>query len=304
VRIDFREEGKMSKLSSKKLIAAIKDKGKNLEAEMSFFEHLEVLRWHLVRSAIAVGVFMVLAFAFYDFIFDDIVMGPKSPDFWTYRMMCRLGEWLNIQGFCVTEVPGIIINTQMAGQFIMQINSSLLIAVMLGFPYLLYEIWLFIKPALTDVERRSASGFVLYATLLFVLGVCFGYFVVTPLSINFLANYSISDSISNTITIQSYLSFVATLSLGCGIVFELPIIVYILSRIGLLTPQFMRSTRRYAVVVILLIAAIITPTPDVITMLTVSFPMFLLYEFSILISARVFRKLQKKELQFYQGTEK
>ncbi|HLW50916.1 MAG TPA: twin-arginine translocase subunit TatC [Sphingobacteriaceae bacterium] len=294
----------MSKLSSKKLIAAIKDKGKNLEAEMSFFEHLEVLRWHLVRSAIAVGVFMVLAFAFYDFIFDDIVMGPKSPDFWTYRMMCRLGEWLNIQGFCVTEVPGIIINTQMAGQFIMQINSSLLIAVMLGFPYLLYEIWLFIKPALTDVERRSASGFVLYATLLFVLGVCFGYFVVTPLSINFLANYSISDSISNTITIQSYLSFVATLSLGCGIVFELPIIVYILSRIGLLTPQFMRSTRRYAVVVILLIAAIITPTPDVITMLTVSFPMFLLYEFSILISARVFRKLQKKELQFYQGTEK
>lgn len=294
----------MSKLSSKKLIAAIKDKGKNLEAEMSFFEHLEVLRWHLVRSAIAVGVFMVLAFAFYDFIFDDIVMGPKSPDFWTYRMMCRLGEWLNMEGFCVTEVPGTIINTQMAGQFIMQINSSLLIAVMLGFPYLLYEIWLFIKPALTDVERRSASGFVLYATLLFVLGVCFGYFVVTPLSINFLANYSISDSISNTITIQSYLSFVATLSLGCGIVFELPVIVYILSRIGLLTPQFMRSTRRYAVVVILLIAAIITPTPDIITMLTVSFPMFLLYEFSILISARVFRKLQKKELQFYQGTEK
>lgn len=293
----------MSKLSGKKLIAAIKDKGKNLEAEMSFFEHLEVLRWHLVRSAIAVGVFMVLAFAFYDFIFDDIVMGPKHADFWTYRMMCRLGEWLNIDGFCVTEVPGIIINTQMAGQFIMQINSSLLIAVMLGFPYLLYEIWLFIKPALTDIERRSSRGFVLYATLLFVLGVCFGYFVVTPLSINFLANYSISDSISNTITIQSYLSFVATLSLGCGIVFELPIIVYILSRIGILTPQFMRSTRRYAVVVILLIAAIITPTPDVITMLTVSFPMFLLYELSILISARVFRKLQKKEVQFYQGVE-
>ncbi len=293
----------MSKLSSKKLIAAIKDKGKNLEAEMSFFEHLEVLRWHLVRSAIAVVVFTIFAFAFYDFIFDDIVMGPRHADFWTYRMMCRLGEWLNIDGFCVTEVPGTIINTQMAGQFIMQINSALLIAVMLGFPYLLYEIWLFIKPALNDVERRSASGFVLYATLLFLLGVCFGYFVVTPLSVTFLSNYSISDSISNTITIQSYLSFVATLSLGCGIVFELPIIVYILSRIGLLTPQFMRSTRRYAVVIILLLAAIITPTPDVITMLTVSFPMFLLYEVSILISARVFRKLQAKELQFYQGTE-
>src|SRR5690554_2737934 len=123
----------MSKLSGKKLIDTIKDKGKNLEAEMSFFEHLEVLRWHLIRSAIAVVIFMVLAFSFYDFIFDDIVMGPKSPDFWTYRFMCRVGEWLDIDGLCVTEVPGTIINTQIAGQFIMQINSSLLIAVMLGF---------------------------------------------------------------------------------------------------------------------------------------------------------------------------
>lgn len=288
-------------LSGKKLIQAIKDKGKNLEAEMSFFEHLEVLRWHLVRSAIAVGIFMILAFAFYDFIFDDIVMGPKNPDFLTYRLMCRLGDVLGIEGLCVREVPGIIINTQMAGQFIMQINSSLLIAVMLGFPYLLYELWLFIKPALTDVERRSANGFVLYATLLFMLGVCFGYFVVTPLSINFLANYSISDSISNTITIQSYLSFVATLSLGCGIVFELPMIVLILSKIGILTPQFMRSTRRYAIILILLLAAIITPTPDIMTMLTVSLPMFLLYELSILISARVYRSLQKKEAEFYEN---
>lgn len=291
----------MSQLSSKKLISAIKDKGKNLEAEMSFFEHLEVLRWHLVRSAIAVGVFLIIAFAFYDFIFDSIIMGPKHTDFWTYRMMCKIGEAFNIDGFCVKEIPGTIINTQMAGQFIMQINSSLLIAVMLGVPYMLYEVWLFIKPALTEVERKSASGFVFYATLLFLLGVCFGYFIVTPLSINFLSNYSISDSISNTITIQSYLSFVSTLSLGCGIVFELPILVYILSKIGILTPQFMRSTRRYAVVVILLIAAIITPTPDVFTMLVVSFPMFMLYEFSILISARVFRKLQSKQVQVYQG---
>lgn len=285
----------MSKeLSGKKLIQAIKDKGKNLEAEMSFFEHLEVLRWHLVRSAIAVGIFMILAFSFYDFIFDDIVMGPKSPNFLTYRFLCWLGEVWNMPGLCIREVPGIIINTQMAGQFIMQINSSLLIAVMLGFPYLLYELWRFIKPALTDKERQSASGFVFYATMLFMLGVCFGYFVVTPLSINFLANYSISDSINNTITIQSYLSFVATLSLGCGIVFELPMIVLILSKIGILTPHFMRETRRYAIIIILILAAIITPTPDILTMLTVSTPMFLLYELSILISARVYRNLQKK----------
>ncbi|MFC7525027.1 twin-arginine translocase subunit TatC [Parapedobacter sp. GCM10030251] len=291
----------MSKLSGKKLIDAIKNKGKNLEAEMSFFDHLEVLRWHLIRSAIAIAVFMVVAFSFYDFIFDDIIMGPKSPDFLTYRVMCQIAEWLNTPDFCVTEVPGTIINTQMAGQFILQINSSLIIAILLGFPYLLYEVWLFVKPALTDVERKSSSGFVFYASMLFLLGVLFGYFVVVPLAMNFLANYSISDSISNTITIDNYLSFVATLTLGCGIVFELPIIIFILSKLGIMTPQFMRKSRQYAVVIILLIAAVITPTPDIITMLTVSFPMFLLYELSIVVAARVHRNKVKSEVDFYRG---
>lgn len=293
----------MSKLSGKKLIDTIKNKGKNLEAEMSFFDHLEVLRWHLVRSAIAVAVFMVVAFSFYDFIFDKIIMGPKSSDFLTYRVMCQIAEWLNTPDFCVTEVPGTIINTQMAGQFILQINSSLIIAVLMGFPYLLYEVWLFVKPALTDKERKSSSGFVFYASILFILGVLFGYYVVVPLAMNFLANYSISDSISNTITIDNYLSFVATLTLGCGIVFELPIVIFILSKMGIMTPQFMRKSRQYAVVIILLIAAVITPTPDVITMLTVSFPMFLLYELSIVVAARVHKNRMKSEVDFYDGKD-
>ncbi|WP_353125527.1 twin-arginine translocase subunit TatC [Parapedobacter pyrenivorans] len=291
----------MGKLSGKKLIETIKNKGKSLEAEMSFFDHLEVLRWHLIRSAIAVAVFMVVAFSFYDFIFDTIIMGPKDANFWTYRMMCKIADWVNAPDFCVTEVPGTIINTQMAGQFILQINSSLIIAVMMGVPYLLYEVWLFVKPALNDLERKSASGFVFYASLLFALGVLFGYFIVVPLAMNFLANYSISTDISNTITIDNYLSFVATLTLGCGIVFELPMIIYILSKLGIMTPQFMRKSRQYAVVVILLIAAIITPTPDIITMLTVSFPMFLLYELSIIVASRVHRKRMKTDLDFYKG---
>lgn len=287
------------KPSSKKLIQAFKNKGKSLEAEMSFFEHLEVLRWHILRSCIAVGIFLILAFVFYDFIFNSIIMGPKHPDFWTYRMMCKIGEVFNIEGFCVTEIPGEIINTQMAGQFIVQINSALLISVMLGFPYLLYEVWLFVKPALTEIERKSASGFVLFATILFILGLLFGYYIVTPLSINFLSSYNISDTINNTITIQSYLSFVSTLTLGCGIIFELPVVVYILSKLGILTAEFMRNSRRYAIVVILIIAAIITPTPDVLTMLTVSFPMFILYEFSILIAARIQKRRIKKEIELY-----
>jgi sec-independent protein translocase protein TatC len=291
----------MSKLSGKKLIETIKNKGKSLEAEMSFFDHLEVLRWHLIRSAIAVTVFMIVAFSFYDFIFDNIIMGPKDANFWTYRIMCRIADWINAPDFCVTEVPGTIINTQMAGQFILQINSSLIIAVMMGVPYLLYEVWLFVKPALNDLERKSASGFVFYASLLFALGVLFGYYIVVPLAMNFLANYSISTDISNTITIDNYLSFVATLTLGCGIVFELPMIIYILSKLGIMTPQFMRKSRQYAVVVILLLAAIITPTPDIITMLTVSFPMFLLYELSIVVASRVHRKRMKTDLDFYKG---
>lgn len=287
----------MSDKSGKKLIDAIKEKGKSLEAEMSFFDHLEVLRWHLIRSAIAIVVFMGLSFAYYDFIFDKIIMGPKKIDFWTYRMMCRLSESFNLgEEFCVKQINMNIINTDMAGQFTLQINSSLLIGIIAGFPYLLYEIWRFVKPALTENERKSANGFVFYASMLFIMGVLFGYYIVTALSVNFLANYTVSEDISNQITIDSYLSSVATLTLGTGIVFELPIIIYILSRLGVMTPTFMRSTRRYAIVLILVIAAIITPSADAITMLTVSFPLFILYELSIVIAARVEKRKAKEML--------
>ncbi|TZF85591.1 twin-arginine translocase subunit TatC (plasmid) [Pedobacter sp. BS3] len=277
------------------LIETIKQKGKNIEAEMSFFDHLEVLRWHLIRASVAIVVFTVLAFVYYDFIFDTIIMGPKSPSFWTYRMMCIIGDKFNLgPDFCIKEIPFNIINTDMAGQFTLQMNSSLIIGLVLGIPYLLYELWRFIKPGLTELEAKSASGFVFYASLLFMLGVLFGYYIISPLSINFLANYKVSQVIQNQITIDSYLSSVATLTLGTGVVFELPIIIYILSKIGIMTPAFMRSSRRYAIVIILIIAAVVTPTPDILTMMTVSFPLFILYEISILISARVDKKRQRE----------
>ncbi len=288
-------------MSNKKLIAAIKEKGKSLEAEMSFFEHLEILRWHIIRAVIAIILFAILSFTFYDFVFNQIIMGPKNLDFWTYRMMCKLGALLNLEGFCVTKIPFNIINTQLAGQFMLQINSCLLMALALGFPYLLFEVWLFIKPALTDLERKSANGFVFYATLLFILGALFGYYIVVPLSVNFLANVSLSDEITNQITIDSYLSTIATLTLGCGVIFLLPILIFILSKLGFMTPQFMRASRRYAIVIILTVAAIITPTADIITLLTVSAPMFILYELSISVSANVQRKRQKQEQEFYKN---
>ncbi len=279
------------------LVKAIKDKGKFLQAEMSFFDHIDILRMHLIRSSIAIIIFTGLAFYFYDFIFDTIIMGPKNTNFWTYRMMCLIGDHFNLgPDFCVKSIPFNIINTDMAGQFTLQMNSSLLIGVVLGFPYLLFELWRFVKPALHEKERQSASGFTFYATILFLLGILFGYFMITPLSVNFLANFKVSELIQNQITVDSYLSTVATLSLGTGIVFELPILVFILSKFGIMTPRLMRSSRRYAIVVILIIAAIVTPTPDALTMLTVSFPLFFLYELSIFVSDAVEKK--KKRLCF------
>lgn len=282
-----------------KLLQALKDKGKSIEAEMSFFEHIEVLRWHLIRSVIAIAIFAILAFTFYDFVFNDIIMGPKNLDFWTYRMMCKVGDLLSLDGFCVERIPFNIINTELAGQFMLQINSCLLMAVALGFPYLLFEVWLFVKPALTDVERKGAQGFVFYATILFIIGALFGYYIVVPLSVNFLANVSLSEEITNQITIDSYLSTIATLTLGCGVIFLLPILIFILSKLGIMTPEFMRASRRYAIVIILIIAAIITPTADVITLLTVSAPMFILYELSISVSASVKRSKLQREKEFY-----
>lgn len=286
-------------MSSKKLIDSIKNKGKNLEAEMSFFEHLEVLRWHLIRSVIAIAVFAILAFAYNDFIINQVILGPKRLDFWTYRMMCKLGEVLSLDELCVKRIPFNLISTELTSQFMLQINSSLLTALVLGFPYLLFEIWLFIKPALTEVERKSAQGFIFYASALFLIGALFGYYIVVPLSINFLANVDLSVEINNQITIDNYLSTIATLTIGCGVVFLLPIIIFILSKLGLMTPAFLRASRRYATVIILVLAAVITPSADVITMLTVAAPMFILYEVSIMVSARVHTRKEQREKEFY-----
>lgn len=256
--------------------------------DMSFFDHLEALRWHLIRSAIAILVFTILSFNYFDFVFDRIIMGPKRPDFWTYRMMCLAGQYFHLgRGYCMQEIKFNIINTELSGQFTLQINSSLILGIVLGFPYLLFELWQFIKPALSSAERKAANGVVFYASLLFGLGVLFGYYIIAPYSIRFLAGFQVSDVISNQITIDSYLSSVVTLTLCTGIVFELPMLALILSKLGLLSPQFMRSSRRYAIIVMLIIAAIVTPTPDMQTMLIVTFPLLLLYEISIVVSSRV-----------------
>lgn len=293
----------MSDNKAKDLIDSIKNKGKSLEAEMSFFDHIDVLRKHLLRALAVVTVFTCVAFYYSDFIWSTIIMGPKDPTFWTYRMMCKLVEMFPSIGndFCITKIDAKIINTEMSGQFTLQMNSGITTGLILGVPYLLFEIWLFIKPALLETERKSASGFVFFASVLFFTGVLFGYYIIAPLSINFLINFTVDPSIQNTFTIDSYLSTVLTLTLGTGIIFQLPVVIYILSKLGVMTPQFMRASRRYAAVLILVVAAIVTPTADPYTMMIVAFPLFLLYELSIMISANIQKKKLKAEELFYKN---
>lgn len=282
-----------------KLIGAIRDRGKSegSEGEMSFFGHLEQLRWHLIRSALAILVFTIVAFIYYSWIYDNIIMAPSSNNFWTFRMMCKLGDLLGRPGMCPGKINIQLINTEMAGQFTLQIDSSLMIGLIAGIPYVLFEIWRFVRPALHEKERKAASGFVFYASVLFLLGVTFGYFVITPVSLNFLSGYTVSTHIENLFSIDSYISSVSTLTLATGLVFELPILVYILSSLGILTPKFMRDSRRYAIVIILIVAAVVTPTPDAITMTVVAVPLYLLYEFSISVAGVVEKRRKKKELE-------
>lgn len=286
----------MSDTKKRDLIGAIKEKGKTLEAEMSFFDHIDVLRKHLLRALAVVFVLTLGAFYYTDFIFNTIIMGPKNPSFWTYRMMCKLVERFPSIGpeFCITKIDAKIINTEMAGQFTLQLNSCVMVGIILGIPYLLFELWLFIKPALHDNERKSASGFVAFASFLFFLGILFGYYIICPLSINFLTNFTVSPDIENTFTIDSYLSSVMTLTLGSGVIFQLPVIIFILSKLGVMTPAFMRASRRYSTVLILIVAAVVTPTADPYTMLIVALPLFLLYELSIFISANIEKKRNKE----------
>lgn len=286
----------MSENKAQDLIDSIKNKGKSLEAEMSFFDHIDVLRKHLLRAAVVVLVFTLGAFYYTDFIFNQIIMGPKNPSFWTYRMMCKLVAKFPSIGpeFCITKIDAKIINTEMAGQFTLQLNSCVMVGIILGIPYLLFELWLFVKPALHEGERKSASGFVIFASTLFFLGILFGYFIICPLSINFLTNFTVSPDIQNTFTIDSYLSSVMTLTLGAGVIFQLPVIIYILSKVGIMTPAFMRASRRYSTVLILIVAAVVTPTADPYTMMIVAMPLFLLYELSIYISANIEKKKNKE----------
>jgi sec-independent protein translocase protein TatC len=264
------------------------DDGKEEESgkEMSFLDHLEELRWHLIRAAVAIVFFMIFAFVYIEEIYENVILGPSKVDFWTYRMMCKLGKAVGAEGLCVEKLQFSLMSREVSGQFIMAFTSAAIIGLVFAFPYVFWEIWRFVKPGLKPSEKKSARGAVFYVTFLFFSGVLFGYYIVSPLAINFLVNFQISSSIENQFDISSYISLLATLTLACGVAFQLPIAIFVLTKIGIIGPQFMRTYRRHAVVVILIVAAVITPSPDITSQLLVAFPLYFLYEISIIISAR------------------
>ncbi len=259
------------------------------EGEMTFLQHLEELRWHLIRAFIAVVAGAIVAFVFKDIIFDHIILAPNNPDFITNRLLCQLAELVKVPVLCINQNPIELISIKMAGQFTTHINISLIAGLILAFPYVFWEFWSFFKPALYEKEARYARGAVFSASLLFMLGIMFGYFVITPLSINFLGSYRVSDLVHNQINISSYIGSVTSVALAAGLTFELPIVAFFLTRIGVITPEFMRKYRKHSIVVIIVIAAVITP-PDVFSQILVSLPLLLLYEVSIFSAARVVKK--------------
>jgi sec-independent protein translocase protein TatC len=273
---------------------AMKGNEQHTEAEMSFLDHLEALRWHIIRSAAAIFIMAIAAFTFSRYIFDYIIIAPKSPDFITYRVLCKITSLITgDDSLCIKEIPITLINIDMAGQFSTDIIISFFSGLILAIPYVVWEIWRFLKPALHENERKNTRGFVFYVSALFITGVLFGYFMILPLSVNFLGNYKVSSEVFNQISLGSYISTTVTLCMSSGIVFQLPILVYILSRLGLVTPDLMRKYRKHSIVIVLFISAIITP-PDITSQILVSIPIIILYEISIFISASVQKKLLNK----------
>ncbi len=254
--------------------------------EMSILDHLDELRKHLIKATIAVFAMAIIMFMFKDFVFDNLILGPKSKDFFTYRFFCGLSDSL-----CFSPPDFNLITREMGETFVTHLKISFYLGLIVSFPYVFYQFWLFVKPGLYPNEQKAAGGIVFTCSLLFLLGIVFGYLIIAPFAITFLINYTI-NGVTNAPTLTSYVSYLIMFTIPTGVIFELPIIIYFLSKVGLVTPELMKKYRRHAIVFILLLAAIITP-PDPMTMFLIAVPLYSLYEASIFISARVARKLKK-----------
>lgn len=270
------------------------------QAEMTFIDHLEALRWHIIRSLVVVGIIAIVIFFNIQWVFDKIIAGPIRPDFVSYKAFCDLSHWLHVgDALCMAPVHIEMLNTTFGGQFFSSFSIAFVGGIIAAFPYIFWEFWRFVKPALKPGELRHTRFAIFWVSFFFFLGASFGYFILGPFTFNFLATFQISASnmVQTKPTISDYIDNLTNLILGCGIAFELPVMAFVLTKVGLITPKFLKASRKYAIVIILIAAAIITPSPDWISQTIVFLPLMLLYELGVIVSARVYRDDQKKELE-------
>ena len=259
---------------------------------MSFIDHLEVLRGHLFRSVLAILVGAILIAVYKDFFVKKVLLGPTHADFPTYRFFCSIGKTLHLEkALCMSGLNIQMQSTGVATQFSAFISVMLIGGIVLAFPYIFYEFWRFIKPALTEKELKNTRGVIFWVSFLFFLGVFFGFFIIAPYTLNFFGNFQLDENIENRWTISSYFDTMIPLILGTGLAFQLPLLMILLAKIGVVTGSYLKRVRKYSIVIILIVAAIITPGPDVISQMTVAIPLFLLYEVSILLT----RRIEKRE---------
>lgn len=257
------------------------------EKEMSFLDHLEVLRWTLVRAFSAIVICAIVLFFCKTWLFDTVVLAPKNADFYTYGMFCKLSHAIGLgDKLCMAEIPLTLQSITMSGQFSTHILVSFIGGFIIAFPMVIFEVWRFLKPGLKKTEQQLARGLVFYSSLLFITGVLFGYFIIAPLSVQFLGSYQVSASVANQISLNSFIGTVTTVTLASGLVFQLPIVIYFLAKLGIVTPAFLRKYRRHALVIVLILSAVITP-PDITSQILVALPILLLYELSIIIAKKI-----------------
>ncbi len=264
--------------------------------EMTFLEHLEELRWHFVRSFIAILVVSILAFLYKNILFDVVIFGPSDPNFFTNAFLCKLAKQLDMPSLCINQEKINFQNIMMSGQFTTHIRVSFVAGLIVAFPYVFWEFWRFVKPALYQNEIKHSRGAMFFASILFIIGVLFGYYIICPLSVHFLANYHVSEKVENILNLGSYISTITSIVLAGGVVFELPMLIYFLAKVGLISSRSLKSYRRHAIVASLLLAAIITP-PDVISQILVSVPLIVLYEGGIVIASNIEKKRLKEQTE-------
>lgn len=265
--------------------------------EMSFMEHLEDLRWHIIRTLLVITALAIFFLIYPKYIFDYVILAPKNPDFPTYKLFCAIGDYLHVDGLCFTQFDYELFYLNLSSPFLLYLRIAIMGGAILAFPYILWEIWRFVKPALYEREMKNLGGIILIATLLFYIGAFFGYFILAPFSINFLANFQLSSAIQNQFTFDSYLGILTGMVLWTGVIFEIPVIAYFLAKVGLLTGSFMAAQRKFAFVFSLVLAAIITPSGDVFSLFLVATPLWVLYEVSILVVIRVEKRNRNREAE-------